>query len=643
MLFRKLNFAILIFAINLLLANSLFAQDQDQHQNQEQVLKTIQIMTQKLVEQQLPDGRFEGAFEADPGFELLSLVLIKKYGTRDFEIEKQFINKALKWNTASGFGSYPKGPYNHDITGLVLISLRDLGYSLTDLKLDSVQKSFNAHGGIDKLNLGTKILLAPLNLASLGALELIVRPAIINIPSMLPFSQKNLGIFRSMLVPLATWNYYRSKNTKRFYGSISLSEKNERTAENGIQWILHHQMSNGTWYTMFHTIINISALIEAQKAGVGNYNSQIQKALAALINWRTKNLDGDITQQLTLTTGWDTPQTLMALSELPQEIQNQYMPQIKKAVNFLDQNQITELGDWAINSPKLLAGGWSFIAENRDYPDTDVANSVLEAKYAFPQFSSREKFFRGLNWILGLQNTDGGFPAWEKGVSKFTDKIIKTILPTLPDYSDLSQTDVSARIGRFLNKLINDPKTAFMEREVLQTSLDQSCKYILKNSDDKKQIVWKGRWLVAYLYGTSEVVDALVSTGCRDITEVQASMRWLVSKQNADGGFGEDHTSFIAQKFVASSSTVIQTAYVVQSLISYELKYKEVNGSFSPFKKNLDRAMNFLILKAQADNGLIKERKFLGVIGARLWYANYALGPQFMTLRALGRYYQLSH
>jgi squalene cyclase len=594
--------------------------------------QAMENMATALVSLQKADGRFEGTFEADPGFELLSLVLLKKYNQRDLKIEKAFIQKAMKWKTNEGFGYYPKAPYAHDVTGLVLISLKALGYDLNSLGLSDIEKKFNDHGGAKDLNFGTKILLAPLGLASSKFLDRIVTVSLLGIPEKFPMSQKSLGIFRSLIVPLSTWNYFKEKNTEgRLLRLVAPGDK--KRALEGIKWILHHQMPNGTWYTLFHTIVNVSALAEAEKAGVGNYQKEIKRGLEAVKNWRTINSRGEITQQLTLTTGWDTPQTLIALSELPSQIKDKYKNETRKAIRFLDKNQITEKGDWAVHSPDLKPGGWSFIVENRDYPDTDVVAAVLEAKLAFPEGSSQKTFNLGLNWVTGLQNKDGGFPAWEKGVSPFTDKLIKTILPDIPDYSDLSQSDVTSRITRLLYKL----KDKFR----VDPFINEACHFI-RNSKEDRGPFWKGRWLVAYLYGTAEAIDTLATTDCSSLRELEPSISWLVKNQNIDGGFGEAHSSFDKEKFIPMSSTVMQTSYVVHGLLAFEEKYKRENGRYSPYKKSLDRAISYLIDKAKADNWLMKERSFTGVIGAKLWYSDYALSPQFMTLRALGRYSRLA-
>ena len=51
---------------------------------------------------------------------------------------------------------------------------------------------------------------------------------------------------------------------------------------------------------------------------------------------------------------------------------------------------------------------------------------------------------------------------------------------------------------------------------------------------------WCGRWVTNYVYGTSQVLEALACCGeFEGDARAEASLRWLLSVQNADGGWGE--------------------------------------------------------------------------------------------------------
>jgi squalene cyclase len=612
----------LITVILLVYNLTTWAQPQDQA-----LLRGMEKMAEALMHEQGADGRFEGLFSADPSLELLTLVAIKKFGTREPQIEKEFIEKALRWKSATGFGQRPGGPYNHDVTGVVLLALEELGYNLNTLGLGEIKKRFIANGGSQKFNIGTSFLITPMGLANSKLLSIAVRPFLFSIPDFMILSQKKIGILRTFLIPLAVWNFYQQKNP----GPLL-----RKQAREGLDWILSHQMEDGAWYTVFHAISNLAALDAAMRAGEGDYTKQIASGIAAIKNWRRRDHRGELTQQITLTTGWDTPQALMALATLPKAMVRDHQNGIDDAVAFLEDHQIKVGGDWSANSPGLTPGGWSFIINNTDYPDTDVAAAVLEAKLAFPKNSSAESFRTGLDWILGLQNNDGGFPAWEKGVSKMSMGLVEKALPELPDFSDLSQVDVTARISRLLFELKHKGN------KVLEATIDRACKFIKKSKDPRGHF-WKGRWLVSYLYGTAEALDTLSTVGCASFFELTPVADWLALKQNSDGGFGEAHDSFIINSYAKGPSTVVQTAYVLNGLVGYETAYRKHFKTPSPFSGNIQRGVRYLLAQAKASNWMIREESYMGVIGAKLWYANYSMIPQYMSLRALGRIYALEN
>ena len=56
---------------------------------------------------------------------------------------------------------------------------------------------------------------------------------------------------------------------------------------------------------------------------------------------------------------------------------------------------------------------------------------------------------------------------------------------------------------------------------------------------------WYGRWGMNYIYGTWSVLCALNAAGVdHDAPEMRKAAAWLIAIQNADGGWGEDGTSY---------------------------------------------------------------------------------------------------
>jgi squalene-hopene/tetraprenyl-beta-curcumene cyclase len=81
---------------------------------------------------------------------------------------------------------------------------------------------------------------------------------------------------------------------------------------------------------------------------------------------------------------------------------------------------------------------------------------------------------------------------------------------------------------------------------------------------------WFGRWGANYVYGTGAVVPALVAAGTgTDSLPIRRAVRWLEKHQNADGGWGEDLRSYTDDEWRGrGTSTASQTAWALLALLA---------------------------------------------------------------------------
>lgn len=84
---------------------------------------------------------------------------------------------------------------------------------------------------------------------------------------------------------------------------------------------------------------------------------------------------------------------------------------ITSAARFLRERQQTKVADWAVHNPHAEPGGWGFSNINTNNPDCDDTAAVLKA---IPRKLYPASWERGLSWLLSMQNSDGGFSAFEK-------------------------------------------------------------------------------------------------------------------------------------------------------------------------------------------------------------------------------------
>jgi squalene-hopene/tetraprenyl-beta-curcumene cyclase len=141
---------------------------------------------------------------------------------------------------------------------------------------------------------------------------------------------------------------------------------------------------------------------------------------------------------------------------------------------------------------------------------------------------------------------------------------------------------------------------------------------------------WYGRWGVNYIYGTWSVLCALNAAGvAHDSPEIRKAVAWLISIQNADGGWGEDCTSYKLdyRGYEPAESRASQTAWALLGLMAA--------GCVDNVA--VKRGITYLLRNQQPD-GLWREEHFSGTGFPRVFYLRYHGYAKFFPGWALGRY-----
>ena len=144
---------------------------------------------------------------------------------------------------------------------------------------------------------------------------------------------------------------------------------------------------------------------------------------------------------------------------------------------------------------------------------------------------------------------------------------------------------------------------------------------------------WYGRWGMNYIYGTWSVLCALNAAGLDHAApELRDAVAWLLRIQNADGGWGEDGSSYRLdyQGYAPASSTASQTAWALLGLMAAgEVDHLAVA-----------RGIEYLT-RAQAADGFWDEPRYTATGFPRVFYLRYHGYSKFFPLWALARYRNL--
>ncbi|MFH1654236.1 MAG: squalene--hopene cyclase, partial [Pseudomonadota bacterium] len=357
---------------------------------------------------------------------------------------------------------------------------------------------------------------------------------------------------------------------------------------------------------------------------------QIAKPYKALLKFQQRYSETDVPalpgkeipkgvrihQQCCISPVWDTPWTLMALLEAGVPGNDE---RLLKAGQWLIERQITETrGDWAVKNPHAKPGGWSFEFENEYYPDVDDTIEVLSVlkRLDLPEAQKRTSIALGLEWLLSMQNDDGGWGAFDKNQ---TLELVNRI--PFSDHGaclDPSTPDITARMIEFLAGHGYDKN---------YKPIKKALKFLWKHQE--KFGGWFGRWGINYIYGTWCVLTALKDLNW-DMNEerVKRAVTWLKSAQLQDGGWGESPESYKEKKFVSlKRSTASQTAWALMGL----------NAGAKDETKVIQRGVDFLLNTRRKTDGGWDERDYTGTGFPGHFYIRYHGYRHYFPLLALAK------
>jgi squalene-hopene/tetraprenyl-beta-curcumene cyclase len=320
---------------------------------------------------------------------------------------------------------------------------------------------------------------------------------------------------------------------------------------------------------------------------------------------------------------WDTALSCHALIEAGSE---EALASAKLGLDWLKPKQVLDIkGDWAVKRPQVRPGGWAFQYNNAHYPDLDDTAVVVMGMDRARRASHGDEYdtaiARGREWIEGMQSRDGGWAAFDVNNLEY-------YLNNIPfsDHGallDPPSEDVTARCISMLAQL----------GETAQSNKAVAAGVAYLRRTQLAEGSWYGRWGLNYIYGTWSVLCALnaVAVDHQD-PMMRKAVDWLVSVQNADGGWGEDATSYRLdyRGLESAPTTASQTAWALLGLMAAgEVGHPAVA-----------RGVAYL-MATQAPNGLWDEPRYTATGFPRVFYLRYHGYPKFFPLWALARYRNL--
>ncbi|RXY99043.1 prenyltransferase/squalene oxidase repeat-containing protein [Fictibacillus sp. S7] len=535
-----------------------------------------------LLSMQQEDGSFRFCFENPVTTDAYLLVLLVLFNWKDHHLKDVLARRILSKQSSDGtWRVYPdekKG--NLSVTIEAYCALCYYGQDIHDENMQRARSFILSEGGFKKATLLTKAFLSMNGILPWPRLPF--DPGLlIDLPAISPLQFFDLSSFaRIHFVPMiagmrnqfsishpskeyladlapsrdskSCWEEFENQSFIRFFSdhavpSDSIDAKLEKYMLNRIE-------KDGT--LLSYAISTVFMVYGLLSLGYSMDSPVIQNGIYGIISLLCYNGQHYIVQN-SPSAIWDTSLSLYALLESGMSPVD---PCIQQGIHFLLKHQHTEKGDWQYHCPEAAPGGWGFSESNTIHPDPDDTQAALRPLSVLAHYSGQilHSWQKGINWLLAMQNDDGGWASFEKN----TNKAWLGELPIDHAYDaliDASFADMTGRILEFLG--------TYSPLTLNDTSIQKAVNWLHHNQEADGS--WLGRWGVCYLYGTWAAVTGLAAAGhsLQDNDHLKKAEKWIRNVQHDNGSWGESCASDIYQTYTPLPyGTLVQTSWALDSL-----------------------------------------------------------------------------
>jgi squalene-hopene/tetraprenyl-beta-curcumene cyclase len=613
----------------------------------------LERTTDWLLARQTDEGYWVGELEGDTILESEYILLLAFLGRESDPVCQRMARYTQDQQLAQGgWAIYPGGPTDVSASVKAYFALKLVGISPDEPFMARARRAILQAGGAGQCNSFTRFYLALLGQIDYDECPC-VPPELVLIPPRWSCSLSAMSAWtRTIVVPLAIMSYFkpvRVLDPERGIAEL-FPDDARRPPRRPAAWF--------SWTNFFHGLDRALKLLDrwvpalwrqpAIRAahrwmldhcentdGLGAIFPPMVYSIIALrcldyeldsptVEWALQQLEslqladesgGRVRVQPCLSPVWDTAIATIALADagVPSD-----HPAWERAIGWLLEKEIRHPGDWRLRGPDVEPTGWHFQFKNAFYPDLDDSAMVLLALSRSPMANDaavEAARRRGVNWLLSMQNRDGGWAAYDVDI----DNQVLTQLP-FADHNamlDPSCADITARVIELLGTL-----GLRADHPSIRRALD----YLW--STQEPEGCWYGRWGVNYIYGTWQVLQGLRALEFpMDDPAIARAVAWLEGTQQPSGAWGETCQSYDDPGLKGQGeATPSQTAWATLGLIAA--------GALG---SSVRRGIDFL-LRTQLPDGSWDEAPFTGTGFPRVFYLRYHLYRVYFPLMALARY-----
>lgn len=169
--------------------------------------------------------------------------------------------------------------------------------------------------------------------------------------------------------------------------------------------------------------------------------------------------------------------------------------------------------------------------------------------------------------MLLIQNKDGGFASWEKSRGGAWLELLNPAEMLDNIMVEYSYPECTSSVIISLTLF----RRHFPDHRAVEIELAISRAIVYLVASQQPNGGWYGSWGICYTYATFFVLEGLEIVGqtYQTSSNVRRACDRLISKQKADGGWGEHHSSCQLREYVQhEESQVVMTAWATLALMA---------------------------------------------------------------------------